>query len=89
MLFVTPVKKEKHDAHQLAILWHAASSMGPPCVKNAGPRVEINSVNKVGYGNWDNSTRDLCDVLGQKVVETTENGSLVYSHVWRTDLSSG
>jgi len=57
-------EEEKRDAYQLAILWHVASSMGPPCVKNAGPSVEINSVNKVGYGNWDNSTSDLCDFPG-------------------------
>lgn len=56
-------KKKKRGAHQPAILWHAASSIGPPCVENAGPSVEISSVNKVGYGNWDNSTRDLCDAF--------------------------
>ena len=63
--------------------------MGPPCVKNAGPRAEISSVNKVGYGNRDNSTRDLYDSLGQKVIEVVKNDSLVDSHVWRTGLSSG
>ena len=82
-------KEKKRGAYQLAILWHAASSMGPPCVKNAGPRAEINSVNKVGYGNRDNSTRDLYDTFGQKVIEVVKNGSLVCSHAWRTGLSSG
>ena len=79
---------KKHAAYQLAILWHAASSMGPPCVKNAGPRAEINSVNKVGYGNWDNSTSDPCNIIGQKITEVVKGGSLVYSHAWRTGLSS-
>lgn len=68
MLFATPVDENKRDTYQLAILWHAASSIGPPCVKKAGPSVEISSVNKVGYGNWDKSTRDLCKVLGQSIV---------------------
>ena len=81
-------KEKKRDTYQPAILWHTASSMGPPCVKNAGPKVEINSVNNVGYGNWDNSTRDLCGVLGQKLVERAKNCSLVCSHAWRTGLSS-
>jgi hypothetical protein len=89
MLFVTPAKKGERDAYQLAILWHAASSMGPPCVRNAGPRAEINSVNNVGYGNRDNSTRDLCIALGHKVIEVVKNGSPVCSHVWRNGLSSG
>ena len=60
---------EKRNVYQFAILWHAASSMGPPCVRKAGPRVEINWVNKVGYGNWDSSTRDLCDVPYQDAIE--------------------
>ena len=81
-------EEKMRDAYQLAMLWHAASIIGPPCVKNAGPRAEINSVNKVGYGNRDNSTRDLCDALGQKVIEVMRNGSLVCSHAWRTGLSS-
>ena len=46
--------------------------MGPPCDKNAGPSVEINWVNKVGYGNWDNSTRDLYNILGQSVIEAVK-----------------
>jgi hypothetical protein len=57
--------EKKCDTYQLAMLWHAASSIGPPCVKKAGPKVEISSVNKVGYGNWDKSTRDLYKVPGQ------------------------
>lgn len=61
-------EEKRHDTCQLAIFWHAASSIGPPCVKKAGPNVEISSVNKVGYGNWDKSTRDLCKVLGQNTV---------------------
>jgi len=82
-------EEKERDAYQLAILWHAASSMGPPCVKNAGPRVDINSVNKVGYGNRVNSTRDLCDALGQEATKVVKTGSLVDSHAWRTCLSSG
>ena len=31
--------------------------------------MEINSVNKVGYGNLDSSTRDLCNFLSQKIIE--------------------
>jgi hypothetical protein len=61
---------KKGNAYQLAMLWHAASSIGPPWVKKAGPSVDINSVNNVGYGNWDNSTRDLCNVFGQSTAET-------------------
>ena len=68
MSFVAPVKKKKRDTYQLAMLWHAASSIGPPCVKNVGPKVEINSVNKVGYGNWDKRTRDLCKIHGQNTI---------------------
>ena len=66
--------EEKHNVYQLAILWHAASSMGPPCVKKAGPSVEISWVNKVGYGNWDNSTRDLCDIVCQNAIKGVKNG---------------
>ena len=65
-------KEGKGGAYQLAMLWHAASSMGPPWVKKAGPSVDINSVNSVGYGNWDKSTRDLCNVLGQNIARTVQ-----------------
>ena len=42
------LQEKERDTHQLAMLWHAASNMGPPCVKNAGPSVDISSVNNVG-----------------------------------------
>jgi len=82
-------RKEKRSVYQFAILWHAASSIGPPCAKKAGPSVEINWVNKVGYGNWDNSTRDLCDVVCQNGIEVMRNDKLVCSHAWMTCLSFG
>ena len=63
-----PRGEKRDDSYQLAMLWHAASSIGPPCVKKAGPRVDISSVNKVGYGNRDKSTRDLCNALGQNII---------------------
>lgn len=34
--------------------------------------MDINSVNSVGYGNWDKSTRDLCNVLGQNIARTVQ-----------------
>ena len=34
--------------------------------------MDINSVNSVGYGNWDKSTRDLCNVLGQNIAGTVQ-----------------
>jgi hypothetical protein len=78
----------ERDAYQLAMLWHAASSMGPPCVKKAGPSVEINSVNRVGYGNLDKRTTDLCNVSSQDVIKAVGGSGLpVCNHAWRTGLS--
>jgi len=48
-------EERKRNTYQLAILWHAASSMGPLCVKNAGPSTDINLENIACNHAWRTS----------------------------------
>ena len=45
--------------HQLAILWHAASSMGPPWLMKDGASLEMRVSNNEGYARCVNTTIDV------------------------------
>lgn len=55
--------------YQEAILWHAASSIGTPCVWNKGPKMEARAVNRAGYWWCVSITKDRC---GDTIVSTVK-----------------
>lgn len=48
------------NTYQVAMLWHAASSIGVPCCSKRGPNIDARWVKKAGNWCWVRITRERC-----------------------------